>query len=170
MSKIDALRSVIAPALLRRAADLSSHLKRLGIPHVLIGGLAVGLHGHLRATKDVDFLVGHEAFASTVPFLISREELKDLVQIGETDLMSVPDKYPCLTSELRLEDDIPVISLRGLVLMKLDAFRSRDQEDVRVLLSRSPQQIRPVRDYLQHEAPLLIHRLAEVLATRPAPR
>jgi hypothetical protein len=84
--------------------------------------------------------------------------------------MSVPDKYPSLTSELRLEEDLPLISLSGLVLMKLDAFRSRDQKDVCVLPSRSPQQIRPVRDYLQHEAPELIHRLAEVLATRPAPR
>jgi len=31
---------------------------RLGIRHALIGGMAVGVHGHPRATKDIDFLVG----------------------------------------------------------------------------------------------------------------
>jgi hypothetical protein len=80
--------------------------------------------------------------------------------------MSVPEKYPDLADVLRLEDDVPVISLRGLVLMKLDAFRARDREDVRVLLSRSPGQIRGIRDYLQEQAPELISRLAEVLSAR----
>lgn len=166
MSKIDVLQSVISPVLLKRAADLSRHLKLLNIPHALIGGLAVGLHGYPRTTKDVDFLVGNQAFASTTPFLIYKDELKDLVRIGETDLMSVPDKYPSLASELRLEDDIPLISLRGLILMKLDAFRTRDQDDIRNLLSKFPYEIRSLRDYLAEEAPLLINRLAEILSPR----
>ena len=81
--------------------------------------------------------------------------------------MSVPTRYPGLIDELRLEDDIPVISLPSLVLMKLDAFRARDQEDVRVLLREvSPGHLRAVRDHLQHHAPELISRLAEVLAVR----
>ena len=58
MSSIDALRKVVSPVILRRAADISRLLAELGIPHVLIGGLAVGVHGHPRATSDVDFLVG----------------------------------------------------------------------------------------------------------------
>ncbi len=166
MSQLDALKEVVSPAILKRAGELSAHLRELGIPHVLIGGLAVGIHGHPRATKDVDFLVGAEAFASTSPFPIYREELKELVRIGETDTMSVPERYPGLAAELRLEDGIPVISLRGLVLMKLAASWARDQEDVRALLRLAPQRIREVRDYLQREAPELIVRLAEVLATR----
>lgn len=163
MSKIAVLQEVVSSAVLRRAADISQRLTELGVPHVLIGGLAVGIHGHPRSTKDVDFMVGEEAFERTKPFLIYREELKALVGVGETDIMSVPNKYPGLKRELRLEDDIPVISLRGLVLMKLDAFRARDKEDVRVLLSRDSAQIRVVRDYLQEHAPELINRLAEAL-------
>lgn len=93
------------------------------------------------------------------------DELKELVRIGETDIMSVPEKHPGLSAELRLEDGIPVISLRGLVLMKLEAFRARDQEDVRSLLRVHPDQIRTIRDYLQKQAPELIIRLAEVLAS-----
>jgi len=166
MSKIDQLSEVVAPALLRRAADTSKLMKELGIPHVLIGGLAVGVHGHPRATKDIDFLVGEEAFASTTPFLVYRDELKGIVHVGETDIMSVPEAYPALAEELRLDSDLPIISLRGLVLMKLDAFRARDQEDVRMLLTRSSDQLRGIRDYLKEHAPLLLERLGEVLASK----
>lgn len=167
MSRVDALREVVSLAILQRAGDMSCRLRQLGIPHVLIGGLAVGVHGHPRATKDVDFLVGVEAFESVEPFLVYREELKELVRIGETDIMSVPDAYPSLAEELRLEDEVPIISLQGLVLMKLDANRPRDREDVRVLLEQSPNRIREVRDYLLEHAPGLVSRLAEVLASGP---
>ncbi|MFT4980076.1 MAG: putative nucleotidyltransferase [Myxococcota bacterium] len=163
MNRIEDLQEVVSPAILNRARDISRLLKDLGVPHVLIGGLAVGIHGHPRATKDVDFMVGVEAFSSTDPFLIYREELKNLVHIGETDIMSVPERYPGLTAELRLEEGIPVISLRGLILMKLAAFRARDQEDVRALLRPAPGRIREVRDYLLQQAPGLLTRLAEVL-------
>ncbi len=163
MSEVNVLQEVVSPAILRRAADISRRLAELNIPHVLVGGLAVGVHGHPRSTKDVDFMVGEEAFASTTPFLIYRDELKGSVSVGETDIMSVPTRYPGLADELRLEDDIPIISLRGLILMKLDAFRARDREDVRVLLGQDMSRVRGVRDYLQEHAPLLISRLAEVL-------
>ena len=163
MSRVKGLTEVVATAILTRAEQVSSMLRDLGVPHALIGGLAVGVHGHPRATKDVDFLVGPEAFETTEPFLVYREELKELVRIGETDIMYIPDRFPGLSAELRLEDDIPIISLRGLVLMKLDAFRARDQEDVRSLLRIHPTRIREVRDYLQQQAPELISRLAEAL-------
>jgi hypothetical protein len=163
VSRVKGLIEVVAPAILTRAEQVSSMLRDLGVPHALIGGLAVGVHGHPRATKDVDFLVGPEAFETTEPFLVYREELKELARVGETDIMYIPDRFPGLSAELRLEDDIPIISLRGLVLMKLDAFRARDREDVRSLLRIHPSRIREVRDYLQAEAPELLTRLAEVL-------
>jgi hypothetical protein len=165
MSRVDTLRDVVSSSILQRAEEVSKRLTELGVPHALIGGLAVGVHGHPRATKDVDFLVGTKAFASTHPLLVYREELAELVRIGHTDIMSVPPKYPALATELRIEQDIPVISLRGLVLMKLDAFRPRDREDVRTLLGLDPRQIRGVRDYLLQQAPELGHRLAEVLGS-----
>jgi hypothetical protein len=164
MSAVDELRGVVSGQLLARAADVSKVLRELGVPHALIGGLAVGVHGHPRGTKDVDFLVGAEAFDSTEPFLIYRDELKNLVQVGETDIMSVPPKYPVLGNELRVSDDIPVISLAGLVLMKLDASRARDKDDVRRLLEQDPGKIAEVRDHLVAHAPELLPRLGEALA------
>lgn len=163
MTRLDPLRSVVAAPILDRAVDVSRRLVALGVPHVLIGGLAVGVHGHARATKDVDFLVGPEAFASTAPLLVFRTELSALVQIGHTDLMSVPPPYPSLAAELRRGEEVPVISLAALVLMKLDANRPRDREDVRVLLGRDMDRVRTARDYLTAHAPQLVARLGEVL-------
>jgi hypothetical protein len=164
MASVEALKDVVSASLLARAAEVSSLLAELGVPHALIGGLAVGVHGHPRGTKDVDFLVGSEAFETTEPLLVYRAELKDLVQVGETDIMSVPPRYPVLEAELRLQDDIPVISLAGLMLMKLDASRPQDKEDVRRLISQAPERLREVRDHLAAHAPELLSRLGEALA------
>jgi hypothetical protein len=38
--------------------------RRLGVRYALIGGVAAGAYGRPRATKDIDFLVGDEAFDS----------------------------------------------------------------------------------------------------------
>ena len=82
---MDELAQVVSPAILQRAARVSRLLTKLGVPHALIGGLAVGVHGHPRAAKDVDFLVGPEAFERTSPFAVYREELKEIARVGDRD-------------------------------------------------------------------------------------
>jgi hypothetical protein len=72
MSRIDDLAGAVAPSILLYAVTTSQRLSELGVRHNLIGGLAVGMHGHPRATVDVRFLVGDEAFASTSPIVLSR--------------------------------------------------------------------------------------------------
>lgn len=42
------------------AARLGATLESMGIPYVLVGGLAVGVHGYQRVTKDVDVLLSAE--------------------------------------------------------------------------------------------------------------
>lgn len=164
MSRLHELSDVVSPEILRRAEQVSAQLGALGIPHALVGGLAVGVHGYPRGTKDVDFLVGSEAFASLEPLLQFREELSEIVRAGETDIMSVPVGHGELAEELGMGEEVPVISLPGLVLMKLLAFRPRDREDVRALLLQDSRRIRQVRDHLLRHAPELVHRLAEALA------
>lgn len=39
------------------ARRLEAKLRELGIPYAVAGGLAVGAHGHLRVTRDVDVLL-----------------------------------------------------------------------------------------------------------------
>ena len=117
MTSLDRLKGVVAPELIARAERVSRLLTELGVPHSLIGGLAVGAHGHVRATRDIDFLVGDQAFATLEPILTFRDELRDLVRIGHTDLMSVPSGHPQLHEELSSHPGPPVISLSALILL-----------------------------------------------------
>lgn len=48
----------------RTLAELSEILTEVGSEHALVGGIAVGYHGRLRATVDVDMLVPRTKLAS----------------------------------------------------------------------------------------------------------
>ena len=82
--RFEKLAGAVAAKVLLDAVRTSQKLSELGVPHALIGGLAVGVHGHPRATRDADSLVGSEAFDSTSPLLVYRDELSDLVQLGSS--------------------------------------------------------------------------------------
>lgn len=150
MKTLDDLRGVVADSILVRAVDTSRRLTELGVPHMLIGGIAVGLHGYPRATKDVDFLVGPEAFQSS-PVLAYRDDVVEIARVGFTDL-NPPGKYPVLDEELRL-DSLGVVSLNGLLLMKLDAWRAQDQRDVIMLLELHPDALDSTLVYLRDAVP-----------------
>jgi hypothetical protein len=44
-------------AILETAREISAALRKAGVSAAVIGGIAVVLHGHWRATKDIDLLV-----------------------------------------------------------------------------------------------------------------
>lgn len=130
------LEQVVAARVLQDARRVSDALTRLRVPHALAGGLAVGIHGHPRATKDVDFLVGKEAFATTTPLLTFRDELASVVRWGVIDLIAALPEDPVLVLDLALEGPgrIPVVGVEVLVLMKLRASRAQDLADVDALV------------------------------------
>lgn len=169
-SRFDKLAGAVAPKVLLDAVDTSRRLSELGVPHALIGGLAVGVHGHPRATKDADFLVGAEAFVSTSPLLVYREELRELVRIGVIDLMAVPPPYPSLAEHLvpEVAGEIPVIPVEALILLKLHANRPQDRADVASLLAVGADTAAVTR-YLRSKAPGLVSRFAEIVQPRSLP-
>ena len=59
---VDEFASGNAPAQ-RAARKVADELRDLGISYVVIGGLAVAAHGHMRATVDVDLLMTREGLA-----------------------------------------------------------------------------------------------------------
>ncbi len=134
------------------------------MPHALIGGLAVGVHGHPRATKDVDFLVGAEAFESMSPFLVYRDDLNDLPKVGVVDLLAVPPEFPSLSKHLSASSpvEVPITPVEALILLKLHANRPQDRVDVTALLRAGANTAR-VRDYLRERAPELAVRFAELV-------
>jgi len=162
---INTLRAVVAGHIIDRAIDTSRLLTELGVPHALIGGLAVGMHGHARATKDVGFLVGDEAYLTTTPLLVFREELGRIIQVGVTDLLAVDDRYAALTDELSIpgDGDIPVISVGVLVVMKLEANRPQDRADIYRLMTLS-QDVGGIISYVKRVGPELTPRLMELIS------
>lgn len=148
------LARVVAPKVLTDAIDTSDRLRALGIPHALVGGLAVGLHGHPRATKDVDFIVGAAAFASTKPILSFREELGGLVRWGVIDLLAALSDDPPLEQALQMPSpgEVPVVPVEVLVLMKLRAKRPQDEADVGHLVTAG-MDVRSVLEWLGATAP-----------------
>jgi len=166
--QIDELSSVVSSEILVRAVEASQTLTRLGVPHALIGGLAVGMHGHARATKDADYLVGPEAFVRMSPVIQFREEIGGMVRMGVLDFMPVPERYDRLIQFLRIpaQGELPVVPIEGLILLKLDANRPQDRADV-VALLRCGIDKSSISEYLGQNAPELLERFAElVLAAR----
>jgi hypothetical protein len=161
---IEALVGVVAPEVLIDAVETSARLSELGVPHVLIGGLAVGLHGYPRATKDVDYMVGIEAFEKTVPLLLYRDELRDVARVGVIDLMAVPPSRPGLARFLDIPapGQIPVLPVEALILLKLDANRPQDRADV-IMLVRRGAVVDAVSSFIAKEGPELMARFAELL-------
>jgi len=148
------LEQVVAARVLEDARRVSATLTNLGVPHALVGGLAVGLHGHPRATKDVDFLVGPEAFASITPLLTFRDELAQVVRWGVIDLIAALPEDPVLMGEVIQggKDFVPVVGIEVLVLMKLRAGRTQDLADIEALV-RSGADVGAVLEFLQANEP-----------------
>lgn len=167
-ASVERLLGVVAPEVILDAVETSRLLTELAIPHALVGGLAVGLHGHPRATKDVDFLVGNQAFETTDPILSYREELSTIVRMGEVDLLAVPGRRPILGTSLALPSggEIPVVGVAALILMKLDAGRAQDIADVHHLLDQHSKLIEEVGHFLSHHAPDLVDRFVGILDER----
>lgn len=163
--RFEELAGAVAPKVLIDAIDASQRLSELGVPHALIGGLAVGVHGHPRATRDVDFLVGEEAFERTSPFLVYRHELRDLARLGVIDFLAVPPAYPSLSEHLvpaAAGGEVPVIPVAALILLKLHANRPQDRADVLALLHAGAETSVVIR-YLREHAPDLVGRFAELI-------
>ena len=147
------LEQVVAHKVLDDALRVSSALTALGVPHALVGGLAVGLHGHPRATKDVDFIVGDAAFATTSPLLTLRAELVDVVRWGVVDLIAALPEDPVLVAELVHGEpgSVPVVGIEVLVVMKLRASRSQDLADVEAMVRAGADVAAVLAFLLQHE-------------------
>lgn len=148
------LEQVVARRVLDDALRVSAALTDHGIPHALVGGLSVGLHGHPRATRDVDFIVGPQAFATVEPGLAHREELADVVRVGVVDLIAALPDDPALSAELAHGRDgaVPVVGIEVLVLMKLRASRSQDIADVEALV-RAGADIAAILSFLTEHEP-----------------
>lgn len=168
---------------------LREEAERLGIPLVVIGGVAVIRHGYERTTKDRDLLVSYRhakklgehlwdhpewerleireyAFVYRptgvqVDFLVGR----DLMTLGQPYYFPEPDE---VEKTMQVEQ-IPVVGLHDLLYFKLLAGRMQDLADLMQLVKLHLNEIQPERvlsrlDPLDEERK---NRFLEILANAP---
>lgn len=163
------LEGVVSSRILSAMRVASGKMKMDGVPHMLVGGLAVSLYGIPRATGDVDFVVGPQGYRRFESGIVM-----PLVPIRVDDVIVDPifpaDDERHLFTALEhpiYVDGIPVAPINALIYMKLSSPRLKDSADVVGLLQAGVDQ-EAVREYLLEFAPHLIlkfrhlvHRIGE---------
>lgn len=124
-------------------------LREAGLRHMLIGGVAVNLHGYLRATRDLDLMllvedadVAHDMFERLGYETLDRTlDIASYVR-GAQRLNVLYAQRPISRGLLERPEEaelggikVPVISLEGLLGLKIEAFsndprRIRDYQDM----------------------------------------
>ncbi len=148
----------VAPRVREAAVKTSDQLNRLGIRHALAGGLAVGAHGCIRATADVQFLVGEEAFEHQGLLVAFKAGVFIEVDGVRIDYLSPTSLGPQLEEVLDhppMNEGFAVVPIEVLIYMKLVAKRRRDMVDV-IELVKAGAGVKHVREYLREYAVELV--------------
>jgi hypothetical protein len=164
------LSDVVAQKVLDAMYAASKRLAELGVRHALAGGLAVGAHGHPRATKDVDFLVGEEAFERHLGGIVTMKAGVPIEVAGVVvDFLSANPNEAHLSRALPAVPpaQLPVVPIEALVYLKLKAGRLQDLADI-VGLIKAGIDLDPVAAYLTQHAPELAAKWRSVVATARA--
>lgn len=160
----------IAPQVREAAIKAAEQLNRLGIRHALAGGLAVGAHGYIRATTDVDFLVGEEAFehqGTIVAFKAGVPIEVGGVRIDYLSPISLGSQLEEVLDNPPMSEGLAIVPVEALIYMKLAANRRRDLVDV-IELVKAGADVKRARNYLLQYStdliPLFDEMVAEALA------
>jgi hypothetical protein len=149
------LHGVVAREVLDAMQIASAALKRAGVRHVVVGGLAVGANGFPRATKDVDFLVGDEAFEQHPGGLVTlRPGVPFQVNRVAVDFIGAEASEGFLAAALEAEAG-SMIEGPPLVYMKLKSPRHKDRTDV-IELVKAGLDVDRCRAYLSAHAPSFV--------------
>jgi len=155
----------VSPQVRDAAIKTAEQLNRLGIRHALAGGLAVGAHGYVRATTDVDFLVGEEAFehqGSLVAFKAGVPIEVDGVRIDYLSPVSLGPQLEEVLDHPPINEGLAIVPIEVLIYMKLAARRRRDLVDV-VELVKAGADVNKVRRYLEQYARDLVSQFEELV-------
>lgn len=149
------LVDAVPPKVLRALKLASEALTSASVRHVVGGGLAVGANGYPRATKDVVFLVGAEAFNHHSSGLVTmRPEIPFQVDGVAVDLLSPEADEDFLEATLAAPPG-SIMEAPPLVYMKLKSPRRKDQADV-VELIKGGIDVKACRAYLVAHAPSFV--------------
>lgn len=162
MKRLLHLADVVSERVRNAATSASAKLTQEGVGHALIGGLAVGVYGHARATRDVDFLVARDARHLVSGRLLGGGAEGVMVRHAGVvvDLLFQGDDEDFLTDAIEhgalTEEGLRVVPTEALVLLKLKRGSRKDQEDIRELLRRGRLKEKLVQAYLSNHRPDLV--------------
>jgi len=155
----------VSPQVKEAAVLTAAQLEHLGIRHALAGGLAVGAYGYIRATVDVDFLVGEEAFehhGTIVTFKAGVPIEVNGIRIDYLSPISLGSQLEETLNHPPSSEGLAVVPIEVLIYMKLVAKRRKDLLDV-VELIKAGVDLRPIQDYLKQYAPDLLPLFEELV-------
>ncbi|MEJ7732869.1 MAG: hypothetical protein WKG00_27200 [Polyangiaceae bacterium] len=157
------LVDVVAPKVLEALKLASAALAAANVRHVVVGGLAVGANGYPRATKDVDFLVGAEAFHHHASGLVTmRPEIPFQVNGVAVDLLTPEAGEDFLEATLAAAPGT-MMEAAPLVYMKLKSPRRKDHADV-VEMIKGGIDAKRCREFLAAHAPAFVAAFDESVA------
>lgn len=157
------LVDVVAEKVLDAWRVAAEALRRAGIRHVVIGGLAVGANGYPRATKDVDFLVGDDAFKHHEGGLVTMNPALPIEVNGVAIDYLSPRADEGHLAEVLAGPFNSIIDPPRLVYLKLKASRLRDRTDVVELIKRGLD-VDACRSYLTAHASALVPAFEDAVA------
>jgi hypothetical protein len=164
-STLDELEGHVPSTHIEGAKVASEAFRQAGIKHVLVGGLAVGINGYPRPTKDIDFLVDDSAFEFHGPIVTHRPGLPISYKGVGIDWVSLePQERSALEEFLILPSrgEVPSIPIEPLIAMKLLAGRHKDQADV-VELVKAGADIAACRQFVMQSFPSKIPLLERLI-------
>jgi len=156
----------VAPQVREAAIKTAGQLNLLGIRYALAGGLAVGAHGYIRATVDVDFLVGEEAFERQgllVAFKAGVPIEVDGIRIDYLSPISLGPQLEEVLDNPPMNEGLAIVPIEVLIYMKLVAKRRKDMVDV-IELVKIGADMHRVRDYLRQYAADLVPSFEELVS------
>lgn len=164
LSNLNGIVSTEVLAAMRAASDMLTKAK---VRHALVGGLAVGAYGYPRASKDVDFLVGDEAFVHHGGGIITIAPGVP-IQVGDIpiDQISICQNEKYLEEAVdapKTSDSIPIAPIEALIYLKLKSPRRKDSADIIELISAGAVDNDFMTGYLEENAPDLTKKYKELL-------
>ena len=163
---LDELAGHVPQSYIDGAKAASDAFRKAGVRHVLVGGLAVGVNGYPRSTRDIDFMVGDEAFEFHGLIVEPKAGLPMKYSGITIDWVSLePDERAGLEEFLvdAIPGEVPVMEIEPLVAMKLLAGRQKDNADI-VELIKAGADINPITKFVEDRFPKKLTLLRNLIA------
>ena len=165
MCSIDNLTGYVPQTQIDGLRTVSEIFRKMGVRHVVVGGLAVGANGYLRNTNNLDFLVDNNAFIFADRVVYVRRDLPIKYFGSRVNWVSMsPSEEPVFGKFLLLpaRDQVPIMPIEPLIGMKLIAARHKDRTDI-IELVKVRSDLTSITEFVSTNIPHLLHLLNELI-------